>query len=185
MSMTPCTIRGTAREDVPAIFAIWNDPLVLKEQYGPQRGETQEVFATMYLSGRKMRGLDLQCTSIFVDETLVGNVFQCFATWPSGRVCNCGWNLAPSQWGRGIMPAALAMLFDQLFTQERVSSVVADCFSTNGRCLRVLEKLAFQLERLPILDALWHFYRCRGRHRVRRHRLTAERWATRPLVRSS
>ena len=60
------------------------------------------------------------------------------------------------------MPKALVMLFDDLFKKQRVDSIRASCFATNTRCLRVLEKLRFQPDRLGLLDRIGHIIAARA-----------------------
>lgn len=163
----------TTIADLPRIFEIGSDPMVLQQQYPPWRGMTPEVYR------RFVRAGTFRCTSIFADEQIIGDVWRMYSHGPRSRVCYCSWNLLPGYWGRGIMPAALTALFDYMFTQDGVTAVVADCFATNDRCLRVLEKLGFCRCRLGAWAAIGHFIKTKGQRKVLRFRLTAEQWATR------
>jgi RimJ/RimL family protein N-acetyltransferase len=74
---------------------------------------------------------------------------------------------------------ALMQLFDSFFVDQEIVFVISDCFSTNQRCIRLLQKLDYKpigidpFERLQILmiSHCWHW--------IRRFQLTAETWHAR------
>lgn len=166
----------TTAADMPRMFEIWNDPLVLEHQYRPPQGLTPELYARFALTGPR------RCTSIFADDQLIGYVSRAYGCGVTGRVCYLSWDLSPAYWGQGIMPAALTTLVDYMFTQDDVRAVVADCFATNQRCLRVLAKVGFQRTRLGLRAMFAHFIWSKGKRRVLRFRLTARQWGERSTL---
>lgn len=174
-----CWIRDTTADDVPAIFALRHDPRVLAEQYRPGLFDTPKMFARNLAAGPNWQGFEFKCTSILIDEQLVGHVIQHHFRRSTGGECVCGWNLEPSHWGQGIMPAALTMLFDKLFQEDRLDSVVACCFTTNTRCQRVVAKLGFEPEQPGLFERISHYISARGIREILKYRLTAEQWSRR------
>lgn len=171
-------VRDANESDFTHIFALWHDPAILKEQYplSSYWSADSAAFRSYLVFPRNWFGEERRCTAILVDGDFAGCVLQQLFTWTRRPSAVCGWNLLPSHWGRGIMPRALTLVFDRLFLEASLTSIVADCFSTNTRCQRVLDKLGFERESLGWLGSLEHFVNAGFRHRVWRHRLTAERW---------
>ncbi|QDV86567.1 GNAT family N-acetyltransferase [Planctomycetes bacterium TBK1r] len=171
------TIKPTEIADIDAIFALRNDPDVLRHQYQPRKGETPASFEKKLAGHPNVLGISFRCTSIFDDGVLVGHVMQHFGPGPEGgrRSCECGWNLAKSHWGQGVMPRALTELFAQLFDEDPRLIVFACCFASNHRSRRVIEKLGFQPDRMHWMVWLTHLVRSHGR-RIEQYRLDRLRY---------
>ncbi|WP_182867051.1 GNAT family N-acetyltransferase [Stieleria mannarensis] len=165
-------IKPTERREIEAIFALRHDPDVLLHQYRPRRNETPESFARKLEAPPNPLGMSFRCTSILVDDVLVGHVMQHFGPAPDPRLnaCECGWNLAKSHWGQGIMTEALTLLFAQLFEEDPKLLIFASCFTSNQRSRRVIEKLGFRRDQMHWFVWLTHFVRSRGR-RIEQFRL--------------
>ena len=111
------TVKPTADEDIDEIFALRRDPEVLREQYALSRSASPDKFKQRLAGKPNAIGISFRCTSIFADGKLVGHVLQHFGPGSEKGLMSvdCGWNLKPTYWGRGIMPGALRQLFRQLF----------------------------------------------------------------------
>ncbi|MCS7465736.1 hypothetical protein NZK35_03485 [Stieleria sp. ICT_E10.1] len=79
------TIKPTEIADVDAIFALRNDPDVLRHQYQPRKGETPASFEKNLAGHPNVLGIPFRCTSIFDNGVLVGHVMQHFGPGPEGR----------------------------------------------------------------------------------------------------
>ncbi len=169
-------IRDTELDDIPSIFRLRSDPAVLVEQHRPGLFDTPKSFAKKLESGRDWQGVSFQCSSITVDDQLVGHVIQYGIKGLTGPVCHCGWSLDPSYWGRGIMPTALTSLFDHILGTEPKLTLMAACFASNSRGLRVIEKLGFQQCRMGFTMRLGHILAARRYRKVLQFRLTSDRW---------
>jgi len=165
-------IRDTELDDIPLIFRLRNDSCVQLEQYRPGFFDTPKSFARKLASGRTGHGVAFQCSSILVDDELVGHVMQYKLKGPKGPVYHCGWNLEPRFWGRGIMPEALTSLFNRILDTEPSVTIMAACFATNSRGIRVIEKLGFRPCRLEFSMRVGHLIAARGFRKVLQFRLT-------------
>lgn len=174
-----CRVRDATVEDIPRVLEIRSDPLNLAEQYPLTRHDTEGAISESISREGSPVERTWKYSVILVDDAVVGYVTSIWAGDPPARVCVCGWDLTPSHWGRGIMPVALSLLFDELFAELDVRLVVADCFPTNARCIRVLERLGFVPRRPSLLERVLHVIRARGFRRLRSFALDSDTWRRR------
>lgn len=174
-------IRETVEADLPAIFRIVTDPQVRPMQFRLSRHDTIEGWRKL-LFGAPTSGRALsRCTSIVRNENVIGHVNHSHFEVGQRRFCYCGWNLAPEFWGRGIAVLALSKLFDQFFREQQIHAVFSECFASNRRCLRVMEKLNYIPVGIPLHDRLRTMIVRRCLHWLYRFQLTADRWYLRTL----
>lgn len=136
-------VRNTVEADLQEIFQIRTDPLVSRNQFRIPASDTPDLWAQQ-LFGQQVDGQPLfRCSTILVDGQIAGHVSHQSATFGDQLTAYCGWNLAPAFWGQGIMHRALSEWLGSLHQEHQVDVAIADCFSSNRRCLRLLRKLGF------------------------------------------
>jgi RimJ/RimL family protein N-acetyltransferase len=178
------SIRDTTEADLPDIFRIRTDPLVRPHQYTLSRWDTVDMWKRLLFDGRPYWGARYGCTSILDDGKVIGHISQ-IRHELGRRSCYCGWNLAPTHWGRGIAVIALSELFVSLFSDDRVDVVISDCFEGNERCLRVLHKLNYAPAPIRFHERMVIRYLQRCRHTICRFQLPAYKWYRQLLARSA
>lgn len=77
------------------------------------------------------------------DDELVGLVTVGGIAWGSSRSANVGYWIARTHAGRGIIPTAVALVADHLFTVAGLHRLEIAIRPENERSLRVVEKLGF------------------------------------------
>jgi ribosomal-protein-alanine N-acetyltransferase len=77
------------------------------------------------------------------NDELVGIVTVGGITWGSSRSANIGYWIARTHAGRGIIPTAVALVCDHLFTVAGLHRIEIAIRPENERSLRVVEKLGF------------------------------------------
>ena len=142
------TVRDTVPDDLDAIFRIRNDPLVVPHQYRTSLTGTTEDWKDR-LAGEVDTGVfTFRSTTIVDGKTIIGHVTQLHMISNDVPIVQCGWNLTPHYWGRGVMCIALTELFDRFVTHDGIAHIFADCFRDNHRCIRLMEKLGFVPNRI-------------------------------------
>lgn len=174
-------IRETVKADLPIIFQIVTDPRVRPMQFRLSRHDTIEGWTKLLFGAPKSGRALSRCTSILRNGSVIGHVNHLHFEVDKQRYCYCGWNLAPEYWGRGIIVRALSKLFDQFFREQQIQAVFSECFASNQRCLRVMEKLNYLPVGIPLHDRLRTLIVRRCLHWLYRFQLTADRWYMRTL----
>jgi ribosomal-protein-alanine N-acetyltransferase len=77
------------------------------------------------------------------NDEMVGLVTVGGITWGSSRSANIGYWIARTHAGRGIIPTAVALVCDHLFTDAGLHRIEIAIRPENERSLRVVEKLGF------------------------------------------
>jgi len=77
------------------------------------------------------------------NDELVGILTVGGITWGSSRSANIGYWIARTHAGRGIIPTAVALVCDHLFTVAGLHRIEIAIRPENERSLRVVEKLGF------------------------------------------
>lgn len=176
-------VRNTLAADMPELVAISNHPLVRALQF-PRIGEFEFCGEFGRVTVRGGIAFTQMYSTILLDEKIVGYVDHHHWRDQGVRMCQCGWNLHPDVWGRGVMCLALTNLFDVFFGPAQVDCVVADTFWNNSRCLRVLAKLGFAPEDVPLWQRATIAWQMRSVRWIVRHRLMAESWRGRQSSRT-
>ncbi|WP_231756696.1 GNAT family N-acetyltransferase [Lignipirellula cremea] len=169
-------IRDTAAEDLDAILRIGNDALVAPHQYRQSLAGTRDKWCDFLAGKRDTKFVTFRCATILDGDTIIGNVSQWHINSNDRPIVQCGWNLTPAYWGRGVMCLALTELFNRFFANDGVAHIYADCFRSNHRCIRVLEKLGFTPNGIPPHHRVIIAWSMRCLHWIRRFRLDSEMW---------
>ena len=173
------TVKITVESDLPDIFRIREDPLVKPNQYKMSRGGGIENWRSCLHVDNLPDGVVWRCWTIRVGDQIVGHVTGLHSQIKYGRSYHFGWNLAPNFWGRGIMAQALTHVLDDVFAEANVEAVVADCFESNERCIRLVQKLGFSPMKINWPERLTIWIRHSCPHKVLRNRLLATDWNAR------
>jgi RimJ/RimL family protein N-acetyltransferase len=172
-------LRLAVPDDFAAITDIRQHPLVRPQQYRVHNALWLEILLARLNADVSAQSFEWRVTAIHQESSVIGHISEFRTTCKSGISVQLGWNLHPDYWGCGLMTLALTEFINQLFSNEICTSVIADCFSNNERCIRLLHRLGFvetnigQLERLLICA----FRLCP--HRILRHKLDVVEWSTR------
>lgn len=170
------TIRKTLKADLPKIFQIHSDPLVVPFQYKLRSDDTIESWV-LKLEGREVQPRTVfKSTTVCLGREIVGHIIQHHYEIKSNKYCYCGWNIAPSHWGKGIATEAIRQQFELFFGQEDIDAVFSDCFSTNMRCLRLIQRLGYESIEIRLGERLWTMIKTGSFRRVLRFCLTREQW---------
>jgi len=145
--MTLPRIRVATPEDIESVCAIRQHPAVVPHQYhDPDPKQRYELIIGDSSNPESQVKMDV----VEVDGSVVGFVIHGYADVDEIRIALLGWNLHPDNWGQGIMNNALTQTFGHLFDQKNRTHVVAHCFSSNIRCIKLLKRLGLQRWRYPI-----------------------------------
>jgi RimJ/RimL family protein N-acetyltransferase len=82
------------------------------------------------------------------------------------RKVEFGWYLLPPYWGRGLAPAATALLLNWSFVDDRYEELYATCDPENLRSRRALEKAGLRLVRSDEEVNTWRGLRPRLRYSI-------------------
>lgn len=142
-------LREIARSDVPAIFALESDPVVMRYWSRlPMKeiAEAQEqVERSMGYFGSR-DGLKW-CLTRPGEDRLLGHASIFSFSEQSGRA-DIGYGLAREHWGQGLMHEALTAIVDYAFGPLGLRRLEADVAPGNAASLRSLERLGFTREGL-------------------------------------
>ncbi len=140
-------LRPLRPDDVPALFALFSDPQVMRYWSTPPWTTPERALQMVRADEQALAGgghlrLGLQRKA---DGALIG---QCtlFAFVPSCRRAEVGYALAPHAWGQGLMHEALQALLHYGFGTLALNRVEADVDPRNAASARALERLGFTLE---------------------------------------
>jgi RimJ/RimL family protein N-acetyltransferase len=146
-------VRDTTLDDVPNLADICRHPLVRPHQF-KLAPNLEDGFRHLLSVDRFHGGMEHRFSSIDCDQRLVGYITHGHYRFRGHGVARLGWNLDPEYWGRGIMSAALSILFDRCASEHETQFYIADCFRQNTRCKRVLAKLGFVPVRMPWFERI-------------------------------
>ena len=140
-------LRPLTEADVPAIFAIFSHPEVMRYWSYPALTDitqAQEMLQRIQASHREGSAVRLGIERRS-DEGLVGtcSLFNFHAA--SGRA-EIGYALAREAWGAGVMHEALTAFVTHAFTALALHRLEADIDPRNAASARTLERLGFQKE---------------------------------------
>lgn len=140
-------LRALAGRDVPALFAIFSDPEVMR--YWSHAPFEQVSEARAYVEDTRQgcaEGAFLQWgVAGSGDDALLGTC----TLWkldPPNRRSEIGFVLGREHWGRGLMTEALGTLFEFAFGRLGLRRLEADVDPENAASIALLERLGFRRE---------------------------------------
>lgn len=169
-------LRKTIAADVHAIVAIDRHPEVRPHQLRASCEATADDWIRWLDADLSRCNYGWESTTILWANEVIGSITKHFWDLDDGRTYQCGWNLAPLYWGRGIMHAALSTELERLFNQSGAGNIFAECFGNNERCIRLLEKLRFQVCPISFEDRVKLAWSYRCTNWILRFHLDADRW---------
>ena len=169
-------VRQTRLDDVDAILKIKQEPNVARHQYRVDNREYSDHLQRVLRGDNKTGIITSQFTTIAKDCEVIGYLRQDHYSVDGIKYLSCGWNLASAYWGQGIMRFALTQLLNQWIFELEIQHVFAEYFRTNLRCERLLDRLAFATQEIPIVERLSTAWQLSCFQWVVRRRLDAETW---------
>lgn len=140
-------IRPLSEEDLPALFALFSDPEVVRYWELPLMREPADAvrFLEAVREGLASRTLLEWGVTEAAGGPVIGTV--AFSGWiPAHRRAEVGFALRRDRWGRGLASEALRALLRFGFEEMGLHRVEADVDPRNEASLRCLERLGFRRE---------------------------------------
>jgi RimJ/RimL family protein N-acetyltransferase len=166
-------VRDAVSDDLESIIAIQQNPLVMQHQYRLDPIAYRRLLAQTLNGESKSAIVSSHYSVLEDDEHVVGYVHHIHWDYDTIPLVQCGWNLAPDYWGRGLMYHALTELIVG-FRSSGVRHVFADYFYGNARCARLLKKLGFVYQSIPLTDRVVDAWKMKCWRLVIRNRLDLE-----------
>ncbi len=150
------TLRQVRPSDAPALFTIFSDPKVTR--YYDQPTFTELAQAEGLAARMQQRFAEKRTVRWAIirqgNDQLLGTCG--YAEWKRHFRCAAvGYELAPAEWGQGIMTEALTAVLTFGFTQMQLNRVEAYVMTGNAASMRLLQKLGFQEEGLLRQYGYW------------------------------
>ena len=160
------TVRPLTEADVPALFATFSHPEVMRYWSSPPYTDVAQAHTMVlncqagYQTGEFLQ-LGIERRS---DAALLGTC-TLFSFSPTSRRAEMGYALGRPYWGAGFMHEALTALVDYAFTTLDLHRLEADIDPRNTASARTLERLGFRYEGLgrerwivegEISDTAWY-----------------------------
>lgn len=140
-------LRPLGVDDVPALFAIFSDPVVMRYWSGPPWVSLDEAHAMVDSDLKAMAaGEHLRLGLVQADAGMLLGTCTLFSINTACRRAEVGYSLAQAAWGQGYMHEALCALLDYGFTTMGLNRVEADIDPRNGASARSLDRLGFTRE---------------------------------------
>lgn len=137
-------LRPLESADVPALYAIFSDPEVMRYWSTPpwtSVDAARELVARDQAAMAKQDYLRLGLVRQ-EDQQLIGHC--CLFQWShTCRRAEIGYGMARAVWGRGYMHEALQAMVDYGFTAHHLNRIEADIDPRNTASARSLERLGF------------------------------------------
>lgn len=141
------TLRPLTAADIPALFAIFSHPEVMRYWSSPPYTEIAQA-RTMLLNCQEgyATGEFLQLGIAQRDDAVLMGTCTLFALHAASRRAEIGYALGRPYWGAGYMHEALTALIDHAFNTLNLHRLEADIDPRNTASARTLERLGFQKE---------------------------------------
>jgi len=139
-------LRPLRAADADALYAYLRDPVVTElTSYPAVSRPMVEAMIERYLSRWAAGELSKWGLALQDDDQLVGTCG--FNEWSQvHRWAELAFDLAPSQWGKGLMRQAVAAVIQWTYLQDQVNRVQAFVRVDNGRSERLLARSGFVRE---------------------------------------
>ena len=173
--MRDITVRETNPSDLEGIFAVRRNPMVAPHQYPLRSKDTPERWLD-WMSNSISKEVEFRCSTIIDRDSVIGHISRLDFQFDGLNCVQCGWNILPEYWGKGIMTCVLRRHFDQFFTDEKIDLILADCFRKNERCIRLLNRLEFYRVSVSLYERVLTIYRTNCWKWIRRYQMDRESW---------
>ncbi|MEM8538350.1 MAG: GNAT family N-acetyltransferase [Pseudomonadota bacterium] len=128
-------LRGPVASDLPAMFAVYRDPLAMRYWSTPPHADlsvTQDLL-NRRIAAWEQAPLNFQIT---LNDQYIGNAGNFAAT-------EIGYMLARQYWRQGILTEAMTAIIPHLFAVTDFAALTADVDPRNAASIALLEKLGF------------------------------------------
>jgi RimJ/RimL family protein N-acetyltransferase len=167
-------------DDLPAIVEIRRHPLVAPHQYRFSYPMWLEICLARLNADVSTTGFEWRITTILFESKIVGYISELRTFRNSEFSVHVGWSLHPDYWGRGVMTTALTEFLTNLLSSKHCTTIVADCFESNERCLRLLTRLGFSATPIGGIERFLTWITRLCPYRILRHKLDATEWSVKP-----
>jgi RimJ/RimL family protein N-acetyltransferase len=169
-------VRDSILDDLPEVYRVRSHEMVRPHQYRIVP-DPDKIWEQWIQQNARVGDHWFRVSTILYDQKVAGYVAQTITFTNQQPFADCGWNLAPDYWGRGIMRAALQVILQRLFTEDKMQYVIADCFRNNVRCKRLLSKLHFTQIGIPVFERVKTACQMRCLHWVERYCIDCGAWS--------
>ena len=170
-------LRLAIPNDLPTLGEIRRHPLVAPHQYRINYPMWLEIWLARLNADVSTTHYEWRTTTILFESKVVGYISEFRSFRKSTFSVHLGWNLHPDYWGRGVMTTALTeFVTTLLLSSEQCTSIVADCFDSNERCLRLLSRLGFAATPIGAIERFLTLVFRLCPHRILRHELNPLQW---------
>lgn len=140
-------LRALGDGDIPALFAVFSDPEVMRYWSRPPLASTTAAAALLHeiLECFRTRRLFQWGIALASDDRVVGTC-TLFRVDVVHRHAEVGFALARECWGQGLAGEAVATVIAFAFQALDLHRIEADADPRNERSLRLLERLGFRRE---------------------------------------
>jgi [ribosomal protein S5]-alanine N-acetyltransferase len=139
-------LRPPRDEDAPALFAIRSDPLVAQYNMPVYTDVSEAEGAIEFLKLTYATGDGPQWAITYKEADVMIGMCGFHHTAHAYRRAKVGYDLARTEWGRGVMSEALRAVVAFGFREISYLRVYAEINGANRGSLRVMEKVGFRLE---------------------------------------
>ena len=147
-------VRPSQIDDIDAILRIKLEPTVASHQYSVDVIAYPEMLHRVLGGDNKTGIVTTQFSTIDKDGESIGYVRHDHYELDGVKMVSCAWNLTSNRWGQGIMKLSLTQLLNAWIHGTEVQHVFADHFRSNERCKRLLDRLVFASQEIPLLERL-------------------------------
>lgn len=169
-------VRQATLDDIDSILRIKEDPKVSRFQYRADKPSYSE-FLKRVLKGDNVTGTITSHYSIIEKENVaIGYVRHDHYFDEDTKCVYCAWNLSSSHWGHGITRFALTELINGWIFESNVQHVFADHFRKNQRCRKLLNRLGFITQKIPLSERISNALQQKCLQWIVRRRLDAKTW---------
>ena len=169
-------LREAKISDVDDLIAISRNPQVAMHQYRRTPGD-EMMFREVIENGSFGPNQDCKLNTILFKSDLVGYVVTAMTEHEDARLAQCGWDLHPDFWGQGIMTESLHWHFNELFDCHDRTHLIAECFSSNRRCIRLMDRIGLVRWRIPLTDRIYRMWHSKSLKWLLRFGTSIETWS--------
>jgi [ribosomal protein S5]-alanine N-acetyltransferase len=142
-------LRWLTEDDIPALFAVFSHPEVMRYWSTPPMkdvGEARALLERIHESFR-LKTLFEWGIALGMEGRVIGTC-TLFRLDEQNRRAELGYALAREYWGQGLMSEALTALLEHAFSALDLHRIEADVDPRNAPSVRILERLGFEREGL-------------------------------------
>jgi len=141
-------LRAQRADDVPALFALYSDPRVMRYWSTAPFTHMQQAQDKFEFHDRGVRAGEFAQWAVVLDEDALIGTCSLFELSMADRRASFGYALASAQWGNGYALEATRLVVEHAFGVMALRRLEADVDPRNLASLRLLDRLGFTREGL-------------------------------------